>query len=143
MGLSQYFDVHSFKTIRLRISQPTNSMTHPTKLTLRLDSGLVDSAKAFAHDHHRSVSQLVADYFARLSDQPAQAGPATGAASSRSTTSLRRSLPEVRPAELSPVTQSLRGVLKTKSSSKSAAKNTVSADTDKAAYRKSLEEKYL
>jgi hypothetical protein len=44
-------------------------MTHPTKLTLRLDSGLIESAKAFAHEHERSLSQLVADYFARLGGQ--------------------------------------------------------------------------
>ena len=49
-------------------------MTHPTKLTLRLDSGLIESAKAFAHEHERSLSQLVADYFARLAAQPAPAG---------------------------------------------------------------------
>ena len=35
-------------------------MSHPTKLTLRLDSGLIESDKAFAHEHQQSLSQLVA-----------------------------------------------------------------------------------
>ena len=45
-------------------------MTQPTKLTLRLDSGLIEGAKEYAHSHQRSLSQLVADYFARLVAQP-------------------------------------------------------------------------
>jgi hypothetical protein len=32
-------------------------MTHPSKLTLRLDSGLIEGAKAFAQEHERLVSQ--------------------------------------------------------------------------------------
>ena len=38
----------------------------PVRLTLRLDEDLITSAKTYAKDHGRSVSQLVADYFAQL-----------------------------------------------------------------------------
>ena len=38
----------------------------PTKLTLRLDSALIHGAKRYAQDQDRSLSQLVADYFAQL-----------------------------------------------------------------------------
>lgn len=107
-------------------------MTHPTKLTLRLDSGLIESAKAFAHEHQRSLSQLVADYFARLAAQSASATPSKGKALSPITVS-----------ELSPVTNSLRGVLKGKSATEFSAKRQLSADPDKAAHRKYLEEKHL
>jgi hypothetical protein len=41
-------------------------MTEPTKLTLRLDASLIGQAKQYAHGHNRSLSQIVADYFARL-----------------------------------------------------------------------------
>ena len=37
-----------------------------TKLTLRLDENLIAGAKAFAKRSGRSVSQIVADYFALL-----------------------------------------------------------------------------
>ena len=37
-----------------------------TKLTLRLDDSLIDAAKAYAAEQGRSVSTLVADYFAAL-----------------------------------------------------------------------------
>jgi hypothetical protein len=37
-----------------------------TKLTLRLDSELIERAKAYASSTGRSVSQLVSDYFAVL-----------------------------------------------------------------------------
>ena len=39
-----------------------------TKLTLRLDQDLIQRAKSFAKSHDKSVSQLVSDYFERLSD---------------------------------------------------------------------------
>ena len=58
-----------------------------TKLTLRLEQDLIQRAKSFAKAHDKSVSQLVSDYFERLSDNQ------TG----------RRKTPIVR---------SLRGVLK-------------------------------
>ena len=118
-------------------------MSHPTKLTLRLDSGLIESAKAFAHEHQRSLSQLVADYFARLEAQPAAAAPTTDKVLSPITTSLGGSWAVKKYAELSPVTNSLRGVLKAKSAPKINVKHPPHTDPDKAAYHKSLEEKYL
>ena len=36
-----------------------------TKLTLRLDAELIEAAKAYAAQEGRSVSELVAGYFAR------------------------------------------------------------------------------
>ncbi len=74
-------------------------MTHPTKLTLRLDSGLIESAKAFAHEHQRSLSQLVADYFARLAAQPATTASMKDKALAQRGTG----------SPLSPITASLRG----------------------------------
>ena len=118
-------------------------MTHPSKLTLRLDSGLIESAKAFAHEHQRSVSQLVADYFARLAAQPTPPASTKDKALSPTTPSLGRSWAVKKPAALSPVTNSLCGVLKAKSATKVNAKRQPSADPDKAAYHKYLEQKYL
>jgi len=51
-----------------------------TKLTLRLEEELIEDAKAYAAEHGRSLSQLVADYFQALSARrqappPAQATP--------------------------------------------------------------------
>lgn len=37
-----------------------------TKLTLRLDEDLIQTAKAFARSSGKSVSRIVADYFALL-----------------------------------------------------------------------------
>ena len=59
-----------------------------TKLTLRIDDGLIDRAKSHARKSGKSVSQLVADYLELL--------PA----------STRR-----QPRPLTPVVASLRGVL--------------------------------
>ena len=118
-------------------------MTHPTKLTLRLDSGLIESAKAFGHEHQRSLSQLVADYFARLAAQPVSVTSTKQTALSPITASLGGSWAVKGPAELSPVTNSLLGVLNAKSATKASAKRQPSADPDKAAYHKYLEEKYL
>ena len=42
-----------------------------TKLTLRLEQNLIDRAKAYSRRSGKSVSQLVADYFA-LMDTPDQ-----------------------------------------------------------------------
>ena len=39
-----------------------------TKLTLRLEQDLIQRAKSFARANDKSVSQLVSDYFERLSD---------------------------------------------------------------------------
>lgn len=42
-----------------------------TKLTLRLDERLIDKAKRFSDRSGKSVSQLVADYFALIeADEP-------------------------------------------------------------------------
>ncbi|MDB2384409.1 DUF6364 family protein [Endozoicomonas sp.] len=56
------------------------------KLTLRMESELVDSAKDYAAQHGKSLSQLVADYFEVLTRQ-ADAG------------------------KLPPVTEKLKGIL--------------------------------
>jgi Family of unknown function (DUF6364) len=48
----------------------------PTKLTLRLDEGLIHRAKRYASEQDRSLSQLVADYFARLAAPPRVEGKA-------------------------------------------------------------------
>ena len=39
------------------------------KLTLRMEAELVQSAKAYASVHGKSLSQLVADYFRELTSQ--------------------------------------------------------------------------
>ena len=39
-----------------------------TKLTLRMEKSLIEKAKIFANTSGKSVSQLVADYFALLDD---------------------------------------------------------------------------
>lgn len=59
-----------------------------TKLTLRLDERLIERAKTYSEATGKSLSQIVADYFAQLTDE--------GEAS--------RSLP--------PLVRSLRGALK-------------------------------
>jgi Family of unknown function (DUF6364) len=120
-----------------RLRHRSTPMTHPTKLTLRLDQGLIESAKAFAHEHQRSVSQLVADYFARLADQPVPAASKPGKESKPRTSK--------QPGKLSTVTASLRGALKTKSAPapKANPKRQASADPDKLAYRSHLEAKHL
>lgn len=43
-----------------------------TKLTLRLDEDLIQRAKSFAKKRSKSVSQIVADYFASLDKKPNQ-----------------------------------------------------------------------
>lgn len=62
----------------------------PTKLTLRLDETLIAAAKAYAHSQGRSVSVLVADYFAQLTHQPAPVDAPTP--TSKITASLRGAL---------------------------------------------------
>ena len=84
-----------------------------TKLTLRLDARLVETAKAYARDHGKSVSQVVADFFTAL-DQ-ASAAHEAGANTH---------------APLAPITQSLVGVLR-------------DISIDEAEYRTYLEQKYL
>ncbi|MFT4195419.1 DUF6364 family protein [Ottowia sp.] len=63
-----------------------------TKLTLRLDADLIEQAKAQAGRRGKSLSQLVADYFAQLN--------------------LHTNAPAVASAPLPPVVASLRGALK-------------------------------
>ncbi len=57
-----------------------------TKLTLRLEAELIEQAKAYAQQHGKSLSQMVADYFALFS-RP------------------------IAPPALAPATQSLLGIL--------------------------------
>lgn len=45
-----------------------------TKLTLRLDESLIHRAKHYAAGQNRSLSQLVADYFAHLAETPSATG---------------------------------------------------------------------
>lgn len=47
-----------------------------TKLTLRVDDRLVHRAKAYARRRGKSVSGIVADYFARLGDKTVPADQA-------------------------------------------------------------------
>ena len=70
----------------------------PTKLTLRLDSVLILSAKRYAQDQDRSLSQLVADYFAQLTARKASAAD--------------RAAAPVVSVVLGPITTGLRGVLR-------------------------------
>ena len=64
------------------------------KLTLRMDANLVDSAKKYAALHGKSLSQLVADYFDELTQEPANS------------------------TRLPPLTQSLKGILNDKDKNK-------------------------
>ena len=64
-----------------------------TKLTLRMDHELIESAKIHAAGLGKSLSQMVADYFYMLD---------------------KKSIKE--PVELPPITASLKGVLKTSDS---------------------------
>jgi hypothetical protein len=87
----------------------------PTKLTLRLDGALIAAAKTYARTHGRSVSVLVADYFANLTQQPLSGGAIS---------------PSVLPT--SKITASLRGVLQSDQGK----------EQDVADYKRHLETKY-
>lgn len=63
-----------------------------TKLTLRLDDRLIEGAKAYAAARGRSVSQLVADYFAALSARQQAPGAAAERAYAPITASLMGAL---------------------------------------------------
>jgi len=78
-----------------------------TKLTLRIDEELIERAKSHARQSGKSVSQLVSDYLGLL--------PEPG---------------KTRPRPLTPVVESLRGVL-------------AGSRLDEEDYRRHLEEKYL
>ena len=58
-----------------------------TKLTLRLDQRLIRRAKAYARRTGKSVSAIVADFFARL-EPPAGAAPPARAPASPAVQSL-------------------------------------------------------
>ena len=60
-----------------------------SKLTLRLDEGLIRRAKLIAKRKGKSVSQMVAEYFALLGSRPSK-----------------------EPDELAPTVNSLKGILK-------------------------------
>ncbi len=47
------------------------------KLTLRLDAELIQLAKSYSRRTGKSVSQIVADYFARLTAAPVENAAAT------------------------------------------------------------------
>ena len=47
-----------------------------TKLTLRLDKELIERAKIYARQTERSLSQLVADYFALIGREDGDTQPA-------------------------------------------------------------------
>ena len=76
-----------------------------TKLTLRLESELIELAKAHAKQQGKSLSQIVADYFMIFTEKSKK-------------------------SKISPITQSLIGVIKIK-------------NLDEKDYKKHLEEKYL
>jgi predicted HicB family RNase H-like nuclease len=78
-----------------------------TKLTLRLEDRLIEQAKSYAAHSGKSLSQVVADYFKLL------------------TAAKRKSV-----SPLTPVTQSLRGLLR-------------ESKIDEKDYKKFLEEKHL
>ncbi len=47
------------------------------KLTLRLDAELIQLAKSYSQRSGKSLSQIVADYFARLTASPVEAAATT------------------------------------------------------------------
>lgn len=71
----------------------------PTKLTLRLDAALIRRAKSYAHEQDRSLSQLVADYFAHLTLESRPSGSVEVPGSPTRSPSA-------------PITASLRGALR-------------------------------
>ena len=101
-------------------------MPNPTKLTLRLDEGLIDRAKSYAQEQDRSLSQLVADYFAHLTVKSNAAGK-TRLAGNRAVQAA------------GPITAGLRGAL-LQSAGKAISGKTPKSRDD---YRAHLEEKYL
>lgn len=78
-----------------------------TKLTLRIDEELIERAKSYARQSGKSVSQLVSNYL-QLLPEPGR----------------------TRPRPLTPIVESLRGVL-------------AGSGLDEQDYRRHLEEKYL
>lgn len=99
------------------------------KLTLRMDESLIASAKDYAAANGSSVSQMVANYFAALTQTPAATGEAgsTDAAKPRA----KRQKPST---TAGPVTRSLVGILKPPAGQK---------PVDEDDYRAYLERKHL
>lgn len=97
-----------------------------TKLTLRLDEALIASAKDYAAAHGSSVSQIVANYFAALTQKSAQATPVDAAAPAASGNDNA--------PPIGPITRRLTGMLKTQPG-----QQTVDEDD----YHAYLERKYL
>lgn len=98
------------------------------KLTLRLDGDLIHRAKHYAAGQDRSLSQLVADYFALLAVKPAAADKAK----------LRGLI--ARPS-LGPITAALHGALGAPSV-KASAKTITKTPKNRGDYRAYLEEKH-
>ncbi len=63
-----------------------------TKLTLQLDEELIAAAKRYARAQGRSVSVLVADYFAQLTASPSAAPPIARTSTKTITSQLRGAL---------------------------------------------------
>jgi hypothetical protein len=99
------------------------------KLTLRMDESLIASAKDYAAANGSSVSQMVANYFAALTQTPTT----TGEAGSSGTAKPRP--PHQKPSTTAgPVTRSLVGILKPPAGQKPVAEDD---------YRAYLERKHL
>lgn len=97
-------------------------MSIPIKLTL--DAQLIERAKTYASEQDRSLSQLVADYFAHLA-------PATAAGASRKVAAGRR--------PVAPITAGLRGALRPAAQGK----RTKATPPDRDDHRAYLEKKNL
>ena len=95
-----------------------------TKLTLRLDEALIHRAKHYAAGQNRSLSQLVADYFAHLAVKPASADRASRRAAKAG-------------SGLGPITTALHGALDTSST-----RTLKKALGDRGDYRAYLEQKH-
>lgn len=78
-----------------------------TKLTLRMDASLIETAKHYAATHGSSVSQMVANYFAALGHTMADQACAAKAATASPA-------PEDGKTGSGPITRSLVGILKAK-----------------------------
>lgn len=95
-----------------------------TKLTLRLDEALIHRAKHYAAGQNRSLSQLVADYFAHLAAVPSP----TDSANLRSRNAG---------TQLGPITTALHGALAAPS-----AKSPKKAHSSRDDYRAYLEQRH-
>lgn len=96
------------------------------KLTLRMNESLIASAKDYAAAHGSSVSQMVANYFAALTQEQTAADAQTG--------SPARARHQKPATTSGPVTRSLAGILKPVAGQKPVAEED---------YRTYLERKHL